>query len=229
MSPAAPSIATDRDSAAKVAPATEPAERVTVAKEDPAMARLSGRCVDAAGAPLAGCTVALSGWSSGRESEAQWLRDHEALPKPMDLPRVVTKEDGRFSFSFVPPPPFQFSLECARDDMGTVGSWSYSFTAGIDPLGIGFPTDVAFEGTFTEVGFETVELYDGTFFEAYHVRNIFSEAADLFGTPFNVTGTVDSWYVKGLGLVKETIVNDADGAVVLDRTLMGYYGGLSPE
>ena len=121
MSPAAPGIATDPDSAAKVAPATEPAERVTVAKEDPAMARLSGRCVDAAGAPLAGCTVALSGWSSGREAEAQWLRDHEALPKPMDLPRVVTKEDGRFSFSFVPPPPFQFSLECARDDMGTVG------------------------------------------------------------------------------------------------------------
>jgi hypothetical protein len=24
-------------------------------------------------------------------------------------------------------------------------------------------------------------------------------------------------------------VNDADGAVVLDRTLSGYYGGLSPE
>ena len=121
MSPAATGIAADPGSAAKVAPATEPAERVTVAKEDPAMARLSGRCVDASGAPLAGCTVALSGWSSGREAEAQWLRDHEALPKPMDLPRVVTKEDGRFSFSFVPPPPFQFSLECARDDMGTVG------------------------------------------------------------------------------------------------------------
>ena len=102
MSPAAPGIAAHPDSAAKVAPATEPAERVTVREEDPAMARLSGRCVDAAGAPLAGCTVALSGWSSGREAEAQWLRDHEALPKPMDLPRVVTKEDGRFSFSFSP-------------------------------------------------------------------------------------------------------------------------------
>lgn len=127
------------------------------------------------------------------------------------------------------PPSSAMRYLPAEADMGTVGSWSYAFTAGIDPLGIGFPTDVAFEGTFAEVGFETVELYDGTFFDAYHIRNTFSETADFLGTPFNQTGTIDAWYVKGLGLVKETIVNDADGAVVLDRTLMGYYGGLSPE
>lgn len=129
-SPADPSLASTSDSASALAPTAEPSERVAVAKEDPATARLSGRCVDAAGAPLAGCTVALSGWSSGREAEAQWLRDHEALPKPMDLPRVVTKEDGRFSFSFVPPPPFQFSIECARDDMGTVGGRFRSIAQG---------------------------------------------------------------------------------------------------
>lgn len=127
------------------------------------------------------------------------------------------------------PPSSAMRYLPAEADMGTVGNWSYSFTAGIDPLGLGLPTEVSFEGTFAEIGFETVELYDGTFFEAYHVRNTFSETADFFGTPFNQTGTIDAWYVKGLGLVKETIVNDADGAVVLDRTLSGYYGGLSPE
>lgn len=62
----------------------------------------------------------LSGWSRGRDAENEWLRDHAAVPPPIDLPRVVTGADGRFSFSFVPPPPFQFSLECARDDMGAV-------------------------------------------------------------------------------------------------------------
>lgn len=118
--PATPSIATEQNAASSAEPVVVPAERVAVAKEDPAMARLFGRCVDEKGAPLAGCAVTLSGWSSGPEAEAEWLRDHAALPPPIELPHVVTQEDGLFSFSFVPPPPLQFALECTRDDMGTV-------------------------------------------------------------------------------------------------------------
>jgi len=113
-------VAIERSAPSQELVAPTPAERIAVAEEDPAMARLFGRCVDENGAPLAGCTVALSGWTRGRSAEAEWLRDHAALPKPIDLPRVVTEADGRFAFSFVPPPPFQFALECTRDDMGTV-------------------------------------------------------------------------------------------------------------
>ena len=121
------------------------------------------------------------------------------------------------------PPSSAMRYLPAEADMGTAGSWTYSFTAGIPVLG--FPVDLTFDGTFTEIGFETVELFDGTFVNAYHVRNVFTETS-VVG---NQASTVDSWYVKGLGLVKETIVNDMDGSIILDRMLSGYYGGLSPE
>lgn len=127
QTPAAPAAATG-NVAEQLSVQPTPAEpastsRTAVPVEDPATARLFGRCVDVDGAPVAGCTVTFSGWPGSKEEE--WLRDHAALPPRLESPPVTTGEDGRFTFAFVPPPPFQFALECARDGMASVdGRWS---------------------------------------------------------------------------------------------------------
>ncbi len=70
-----------------------------------------GRCVDSAGNPIAGCTVGVHGvWGNEKLMES-WLRDHEAEPEWKHPPKQTTGTDGRFEFTFWPPPPFQFLLD----------------------------------------------------------------------------------------------------------------------
>ena len=71
------------------------------------LARVLGRCVAAeAGAPLAGCTVRFR----GRPGNSAEMAKHG--PVDWDDPEpVVTGPDGQFEFAFVPPPPYQHSLD----------------------------------------------------------------------------------------------------------------------
>ncbi len=104
----------------------EPA-RTAVAAPVPARktAILRGRCVDGDGKPLAGCTVRLHGWGANQERTDAWLLDHGSAPQWEDPDKVVTEADGRFEFTFWPPPPFQFSLDVTRDGCGAMsGRWS---------------------------------------------------------------------------------------------------------
>ncbi|MEY4675230.1 MAG: hypothetical protein RL148_3014, partial [Planctomycetota bacterium] len=87
-------------------------------------ATLRGRCVDASGAPLAGCEVVLRGDKASQERVDAWTLDH-ALPPAVEPEPVVTAADGRFAFSFAPPPPFQFVLEVRADGKAMlVARWS---------------------------------------------------------------------------------------------------------
>ncbi len=130
----APSAAMVETGAAAAAPAAtadaptdEPERRAAPAptgSPDPAHAVLRGRCVGADGAPLPGCTVTMSGWGANTERMDRWLRDHGKEPERIRPEPITTGADGRFEFTFWPPPPFQFSLHCKREGHGSMdGRW----------------------------------------------------------------------------------------------------------
>lgn len=127
------------------------------------------------------------------------------------------------------PPSAAMRYLPAEADMGSVGSWDYNFTTSVDADGSGlFLIDVEVSGTFEEVGFERIVLFSGSEFNAYHLRNTVHEDISAVGQAFPQDAVVDQWFVKGLGLVRETIENTADGTMVLTREITGY-DGFSPE
>ena len=96
----------------------EPLARVAPAPELE-LAQLRGRCVDDAGAPLAGVTVHLSG-------SARFGNDALApRPGPWKNPdSLVTGADGRFGFAFAAAAELSFSLRArAEGRLPRSGSW----------------------------------------------------------------------------------------------------------
>ena len=84
---------------------------------------LRGRCVDAAGRPLAGVEAFLSGWTANTERAAAWTKDH-AMPEGIER-KTTTGADGAFELRFWPPPPFAFSLSLDRAGLSPMrAQWS---------------------------------------------------------------------------------------------------------
>jgi len=72
---------------------------------------LEGRCVDkATGRPVEGCKVEVDGWEANSDRMEAYRKLHGEVvwedPQP-----VTTEPDGKFAFRFVPPPPYQFTLD----------------------------------------------------------------------------------------------------------------------
>jgi protocatechuate 3,4-dioxygenase beta subunit len=100
-------------------------QRTEVRTDGRRRATLRGRCVDGQGTPLADCRVRLHGWQANRARMDAWLKDHADQPQWQDPPAVATGADGVFAFDFWPPPPFQFTVDVARDGCGGMsGRWS---------------------------------------------------------------------------------------------------------
>ncbi len=129
---------TEPASAAAAADATTNAAPTTAAGSGPARdavavppaadarrtATVRGRCVDANGAPLAGCSASVQGWQANQSRVDAWLRDHPPV-EWTKLEPTVTGADGTFAIVFWPPPPFQFTLDVHRDDCTPMGArWS---------------------------------------------------------------------------------------------------------
>ncbi|HEX5050843.1 MAG TPA: hypothetical protein VFZ65_03645 [Planctomycetota bacterium] len=115
--PAASTAQPDTTTRTEVAVPTPPA-----ANRD---ATLRGRCVDADGVPIAGCSVTLNGWGANSERTDAWLRDHATPPEWTNPPAQTTGDDGTFSFTFWPPPPFQFALRLGKEGRAARnGRWS---------------------------------------------------------------------------------------------------------
>lgn len=112
----------------------------------------------------------------------------------------------------------------AEADMGSVGSWSYSDVA-YATLSMGNLT-IETNGTFTEQGFATVTLPDGSEADGYTLVNEYTLSVDTGFGPTVTNGTQTLVYAKGIGLVSEENVRD-DGAVLVTKTLTGY-SGLTP-
>ncbi len=92
-------------------PRIEVAAGVTSRKELalPDTARIHGRVVDEAGAPLAGVLVELKGRAPNDEARVTWERAHGRIawrdPRP-----ITTAADGTFAFRIEPPEPFTFQV-----------------------------------------------------------------------------------------------------------------------
>src|SRR5690606_13054794 len=73
--------------------------------------------------PIAGVSADVHGWGANSER----MDAHSAEHGPVaweDPPELVTGADGRFEISFVPPPPFQFTLDLDKDGLiGFGGRW----------------------------------------------------------------------------------------------------------
>src|SRR5690606_11638321 len=73
----------------------------------PQLAFVRGRCVAGEdGTPLAGCTVTFDGFPANSALIARYGQSDWEDPEP-----TLTGADGRFEIAFVPPPPYQHSLD----------------------------------------------------------------------------------------------------------------------
>lgn len=86
------------------------------------LTKVRGRCVDGTGNPIAGCTVGVHGFMGNEQRMDSWLRDHESEPDWNDPPKQTTGADGRFEFTFWPPPPFQFTLDIEHAQFAAMGA-----------------------------------------------------------------------------------------------------------
>ena len=100
--------------AERISRPVESVRRVADAKRPVApgakLARLFGRCVDVHGNSVAGCRVRLYGWVANSKRMDAYRRNHDAVVWE-DPDIYTTGPDGRFSFAFVPPPPYQFRVD----------------------------------------------------------------------------------------------------------------------
>lgn len=111
------------------------ATRSEVASKPAKLATLRGRCVDEHGAPLSDCNVHVRGWPGDERRMSEWLRNQDGQPDWENPAAILTGNDGVFTFTFWPPPPFQFSLDLAHEKKSAMsGRW--------DTLAEGSDTDV---------------------------------------------------------------------------------------
>lgn len=90
------------------------------------LATVRGRCVEAGSRlPLAGARVDLG--ASGGSNEAMAKHGNPEAPT---LEPIVTGPDGAFEFRFVPPPPFQWSLDITAEGRAPRTARWYGFVPG---------------------------------------------------------------------------------------------------
>ena len=109
---------------------------------------------------------------------------------------------------------------------GSVGSWTYDYTILVQEIadsGTGTTQNWAVSGTYTEVGSEDLELFDGTVVSAYKLTNSYTLTKDFETTE----GYIEQWWARGLGLVKELNKSTTDGTTLGSKELTGY-SGLTP-
>ncbi len=108
--------------------------------------------------------------------------------------------------------------------LGSVGSWDYAYNLYVDTTdpSTGTPTSYLTQtsGTYNEAGFQDITLFNGETVSAYKVVNTYTQVSDL-GT---VNGYIESYWVKGLGLVKEVHLNMDTGATIASKDLTSYTG-----
>ena len=118
--------------------------------------------------------------------------------------------------------------------IGSEGSWEYSYSKSMAIEGL--PLELPMSGLFVEMGFESVTTPAGTFKNAYHVTETYTEdrsALSMFEMlgidASNIEAFSDRWYVEGIGLVKEKTVDVNDPSVVLSEHVLKSFKGLTAK
>jgi len=157
----------------------------------------------------------LVGWS-GTYSAANALADLGFPPDVYNIDATLTPPRN-----YLPP---EFAV-------GGIGSWDMSYNLNMNIVGAdGTPQQQVrlTEGDFQEVGAQNpYDLPNGDTVEAYKVNISFTvtETSNPLASPSD--GYIEQYWVKGLGMVKETYINPADQSIILSKELSSY-SGISP-
>ncbi|MFT5682049.1 MAG: hypothetical protein ACI8RZ_002967 [Myxococcota bacterium] len=122
-----------------------------------------------------------------------------------------------------------FSPEWA---VGSEGTWDYGYDLNIVQYAAGGkkPSYVLQQvsGTYADAGIADLELFDGTTVTAYKLtNNSLIVSKNKFGSTKQDI-YIEQYWVKGLGLVKETFEDQTEGTILLSKELSAYTG-LTPE
>ncbi|MFT4843668.1 MAG: hypothetical protein ACJA0V_004284 [Planctomycetota bacterium] len=98
------------------------ANRTVIDSDEPRTATVTGRCVDASGNALLGAAASIYGYLERGERGKLWLSTHDTAPVWTNAIVLKTGAGGRFSISFVPPPPFAFTLTLTLRTDGLVAT-----------------------------------------------------------------------------------------------------------
>ena len=143
--------------------ATEVAEPAAAASDtaaEPAVFR--GRAVDPEGNPIAGVTASVGGWTANSARMDAYRAEHGEVewedPEP-----VTTTADGRFEVRFVPPPPYQFTLDLDKTGLVSVdGRWGSIAPGAVKDFGdVVMSTGTRVTGRFVDAVGNTVPLPQG--------------------------------------------------------------------
>ena len=143
----------------------------------------------------------LLGWTGTFRSDDTWGQWQEMTAKH-DEPRKYL--------------PSEYTL-------GYEGSWSYDYDILLDVQisGGSYPSAQNISGTYQEVGFQSITLFNGEVVDAYKLVHSFTmntEDGD------SIQGYIEQYWVKGLGLVKEVYINPIDASEILSKELSAYSG-----
>ncbi len=116
-------------------------------------------------------------------------------------------------------------------EIGNRGTWDYNYTLTVtyqEATSAKIQSGhVDFSGSYVELGFTDIQLFDGTTVEAYLLTNSYTATVQEY-TTWTVNGYIEQWWVRGLGLVSEYHTNADTGEVIMTRELAAY-SGITPE
>jgi len=116
--------------------------------------------------------------------------------------------------------------------IGSEGSWEYAYDLNINQYMSGShkPTQVIQQvsGTYSDAGMTDLTLFDGTTVTAYKLTNNSLIISDNGFSTSEQDVYIEQYWVKGLGMVKETFEDQTEGTILMTKELSAY-SGLTPQ
>ena len=156
-------------------------------------------------------------FQGGQYSASWWGYDNCGAGGSMDYGSYVAEANGQVSVLTVNDQPVMYLPYDPDQQMGY--SWTSSYQQSVDAGSVGngvYPCS----WNWTIEGTETVSVPAGTFNNAIHVSASYT-SQDPLGSH---TGTLDTYWVKGLGLVKWDEKRPSEGGQYILRELQSYSG-----
>ena len=158
---------------------------------------------------------------AGSQFQVEWSGyDNCAVDGNVDHGSMAADNGGKLELTTINSSPVVYLP--AEPDVNVGATWTSSFTQDVDING----TLDSYQATWTweVVGVESVVVPAGTF-DAVHVHADY-ESEDPLGPH---EGTLDTYWVEGLGLVRWDEQRPSEGGQYILRELQSYSGPLAPQ
>jgi hypothetical protein len=105
-------------------------------------------------------------------------------------------------------------------------TWTYSYNMSVTSGSSGTPSNVQTAGTYTNYGFDDVDVPAGHFTNVLWLHNDYQQTPDQNLEQYvpAVHATSDLYYAEGVGLIKETTVNVDTSTVIMQKELASKSG-----